>query len=377
MKNRLIPALLCLSFLLFRFPLPVAAQPATSYFSFHMDPSSADGGELARLEVEACRTEVTAAGFRLQVSFDEDELTFLGTETSGAVKSGTMRTNSGSGQVTCVYVCNTDKGYAPQLSGTVASFLFEVEPGVKAGKTALTVKTDQICDYDGNPLEADEEETELTLKLSPALSSQARLTALVPSAGTLEPDFSPSVAGYSLSVGSDVDSVELQADAAEGGSVRVSRKTLNGAGKETQIVVTVTSADGSETAQYFVRVSRVAKEAVRAAASGETGKAAEPASGPPADRPEAETGKAKSGGETGGPETSAPESEAGSPGAESAAAGQTAVRTEDVPQASGNRTPLILTGDRMPSYLVGMLASALCVTVGIALSLWLPIRPKK
>ena len=382
MKNRLATALICLPFLFLRLPASAAERPA-AYFSFHMDPASVSGGEVARLEVEAYRTEITAAGFRIQVSFDEDKLAFLGTETSGAVKSGTMRTNGSSGQITCVYVCNADKGYAPQLSGTVASFLFQAEPDAAEEETTLTVETDQICDYDGSPLETDRGSAELELKLSPALSSKARLTALEPSAGTLVPEFSPSATEYCLSVGSGVGSVEFRADAAEGGAVRVSRKTLNAAGKETQIVVTVTSADRSETAQYLVHVERMPKETAPAAVSDRPEKTSERAddsspengrSRPPAEIENKETAAQKKPAAGTGDKGDGPEEREDADAAPSAAPLQIAEAPRETEE---NRTTLILTGDRMPSYLVGMLACALCVTVGSAVSLWLPIRSKK
>ena len=351
-------------------PAPAAAQ-SQPYFSFRADPDAASRGETVRLRVQAYRTETTAAGFRLKIDFDEDALEFLGTETSGAVKSGTMYTGSGSGEVTCVYVCNPDKGYAPELSGTIASFLFQVEEDAPAGKTALTVATDQVCDYDGDPLETDGGEEKLALKLVPAPSSEAYLTALEPSGGVLEPEFSPSVHEYVLPVGSGTDTVEFTAEAAENGTVKVSRKTLNGAGNQTPIVVTVTSEDKTETAQYLVTVEREAKPDSPAPAA-ETRRAG--TDGPP--------GSSGPGGASRAEKTPAePEPEAGEDGPEE----RIVPVAESRPQAAGGQEarqaadfrPLILVGDRMPSFLTGMLAAALCVTVGVILSLWLPIRPRR
>ena len=360
MKKRLFLFSAFLCFLLFQTSAPAAAE-ALRCFSFEIDPPSASGGGIVRLEVNAVPTEVTAAGFRLRVSFDEDRLDFLGTETAGAVKSGTMRTNSGAGTVSCVYVCNADKGSAPRLSGNVATFLFQAEPDAEIGKTELTVETDQVCDYNGEPIAETSRVEKLMLKIGAIPSSKACLSALKPSQGTLVPDFSSAVTSYLLPVGSGVGSVEFQADAAENGTVRVSRRTLNAAGRQTQIAITVTSADKLETARYLVNVERASKTEV----SGREEKKKEGA---------ARTEKAK---ESDAPRMGAA-SKRGSGGEEEEQAfedrgGQ--ARTEET--AAGNAAPLVVVGDRMPSYLFGMLACVLCVTAGVALSLWFQVRPKK
>lgn len=371
MKKIRFPILVSLCCLLAWFlPAPAAAD-STAYFSYSLNTASAPGEELVRLDVAAYKTEETAAGFRLKVQYDEDKLDYISTETSGAVKSGTMQTNGGSGLVSCVYVCNTESGYAPKLSGTVASFVFQVEADAKAGNTALTVSADQVCDYDGNPLDADETEKKLNLKILPSLSSKASLTALVPSSGKLEPEFSPSVRSYSLAVGSEVGTVELQPAAADGGTVSVSRKTLNGAGKETQITVTVTSADRSQTAQYLVTVQRAAKEEGTVSIKGKkTGNDGPGSSGnhTGSESPPERSGRTRNpDGQDSRTRAPAEGQAAGFPQA-AAEAPENGER-----ESSGDRT-LVLVGDRMPSFFTGMLAAALCVTVGIAISLWLPIR---
>lgn len=368
MKKRRFPIVVCLCCLLARFlPMPAAADSAV-YFSYSLDPVSASAEELVRLNVKAFKTEETAAGFRLKIQYDEDKLDYLSTETAGAVKSGTMQTNGSSGLVSCVYVCDTGNGYAPKLSGTIASFVFQVAADAKAGNTALTVSADQICDYDGNPLDTDDAEEKLNLKILPVFSSEASLTALTPSAGTLEPDFSPSVHNYSLAVGSEIGTVEFQAKAADGGTVAASRKTLNGAGKETRITVTVTSADRAQTAQYLVAVQRAAKG--EKAVSVTKGKAGD--EGPGAEVKNSVSPADYSGGTQGaeGPGSRGQPAET----AQAAGSPQSSAAPEGEKQESAGDRTLVLVGDRMPSFFTGMLAAALCITVGIALSLWLPIR---
>lgn len=367
MKKRMLLVPLCLFLTACRFSAAAQAR-TTPYFSFRLDPSQAGSGGLVRLRTEAFPAEVTAAGFRLRVSYDEDRLEFLGTETAGAVKSGTMRTNGGAGKVSCVYVCNAGGASAPRLSGNVASFLFQVEPGAAPGKTALTVETDQVCDYEGRLIDGTDAAEKLNLEIRPVPSSKARLSALKPSAGALSPAFSPEVTSYLLSVESGVGAVEFQADAAENGSVRVSRRTLNAAGKETEITVTVTSADGTEATRYLIRVERAPKTAARSPGAEVTAARTSGASRP-------KGGITGSGGGSGAKKTGTASGGRAAPGAADGAdaGGGRAVSR----QAAGGSAPLVVVGDRLPPYLFGMLACGFCVTVGVAVSLWLPIRPRK
>ena len=355
-----------------------AAADTTTYFSYSLEPASASGGELVRLNVQAYETEETAAGFRLRVQYDQDKLEFLGTETDGAIKSGTMRTSDSSGLIYSVYVCNTEKGYAPRLSGTIVSFLFQVSAQVKPRKTVLSISADQICDYDGHPLEANRAEDQLSLKILSPLSPKASLTELRPSVGTLDPEFSPSVCHYSLAVDSGVNSVDFQTAAAEGGNVRVCRKTLNAAGQQTQIVITVTSADRTETAEYLVTVRRAAKDSGTSASSQKSRRKSAGAG-----EPLLSSGRASrtaSGGGAGthrrqgkGQTKKRPLSPDGESGLNFQGTAGTAMQTKS-PQQTSSEKPLVLVGDRMPSFFTGILAAALCVTVGIAISLWLPIH---
>jgi hypothetical protein len=287
-----------------------------------------------------------------------------------------MRTNGGSGQVSCVYVCNTGNGSAPKLSGTVASFVFQVAADAKAGNTELTVSADQICDYDGDPLDADQTEKKLKLKILPLLSSKAGLTSLTPSAGKLEPDFSPSVHRYFLAVGSEVGTLEFQTASADRGTVFVSRKTLNGAGRQTKITVTVTAADRSQTAQYVVTVQRAQKgEDTVSITERNAGDEGPQAAGKSKNKePRDGAGRIRSRNSP-GTQMSAAGQAPGSPPDEAQADAQDAAQAPEDGEwrSSGDRT-LVLVGDRMPSFFTGMLATALCITVGIAISLWLPIR---
>lgn len=359
-------------------PLPVfAAQTAPQYFSYSLSDSSAQEQDLLRLNVAAYKTEETAAGFRLKVSYNENKLDFVSTETSGAVKSGTMKTNASAGEISSVYVCNTDHEKAPKLSGTIVSFVFQVTPGAEKGNTSLKISADQVCDYDGDPLEAGKADQELKLKIVPTPSSQASLASLVPAVGKLEPGFSSKIHYYTLRVGSDVSTVEFQADASRGGSAKVSRKTLYAAGKDTQIIITVTSEDKTESAQYSVVVHRAKKGTssvvvLNSRDGGPGGTLTEEGNGE--EQPPSASGTPESG-EENARESGQAEPADSKPGKHPT--DENDAETEEKVNDTDNKPALILVGDRMPTFFTGILAAALCVMVGIAISLWLPIRPRR
>ena len=372
----LIPVLCFL--LVFGGPASKAAE--VPYFTFRLDESSAAGGDAVRLCIEANRMENPAAGFRIRLSYDSDFLEFSGTETSSRIGSGTFQINPDGDPIYGVYVCDTQKGYAPSLSGNIISFVFRVRDGAPKTSTELSVCIDQICDFSAEQLNLTCGGN-LTLKITSGLSGKAGLDSLEPLAGTLEPEFSPDVYSYAMRVGYDVDSVKFRADAAEGGTVKVSRKSLNAAGTQTRITVTVTAEDGKTKELYTVTVSRAAKPVSSAAGSpsamsgsicsGSKGKAEAFSVSLPESLPEART---ESRLDSSAAEKENPEETLSAPvpaGSELASRPGSAFETETVTRN------LYFVGNRMPEYLIGMLVCALCVVTGIALCLWLGIAPKK
>lgn len=153
--------------------------------------------------------------FRLRVSYDPAVLRFAGVSPSPQIEAGTLQTNAASNPVCSVYVCGVDRGYAPPLSGTVITYYFHVLEGAPSCETDVCACADETCDYSAQNLSFDTYET-LSLGVTAAASTEARLIALRPSEGELSPAFTPDVFSYRLRVGSAVSSVTFQADASEG-----------------------------------------------------------------------------------------------------------------------------------------------------------------
>lgn len=354
----------------------IPAAGADSGFSYQLDKQNASGEDIVALQIKI--DESTAvAGFRARVAYDDSVLQFVSTETSSSIENGTLQTNSESNPIYAVYVCNTGKGYAPKLSGTILTFLFRVKEDAPAGATDVSACMDEVCDYSGNYLDMDSFST-LPLSIMRKEPEQAQLTGLEPSQGALNPAFSPDVYDYRLNVDSSVHSVTFNANATEGASVKVSRKSLNQAGTDTPILVTVTSADGKEQTQYLITVSRAAspqndendspapESKSTLQSSGKTKKHRNVSEAAEEALQAAKNGKSQS--------STRKQAEASS----QTLSGEATV--QNIPVTAENHAQsasgLTVIQDRMPAYFVGMLAAGFCMIIGIALCLWFSIKKK-
>lgn len=392
MRKRII-AVLLFCFLLMQLLLPSASADTVPYFTFGLNEQSAASGDFVRLKINANQTADTAAGFRIKVNYDSAALSFVRTETSAQIKSGTMATNSSSNPVCSVYVCNVDSKSAPELSGNIITYVFKVKDGVSNGKTSIGAHIDQVCNFQAKQLNLNyDENLSLEIKQPSQLSGEAYLNTLEPLRGKIRPEFSSDVYEYTMSVDYDVTSVEFAASAGSGGAVKINRKSLGKAGTNTEITATVTSADKQNKAQYTVNVSRDIAPVKSAAgfvdsidgSSGKKTKSQEQA----ATAEQEETQKqakskkqaaSKSVRQSGIAEDSAEKSSMAQNAPLNSEAGSTQGAQPQPTQAQStnlNRNIYII-GSQMPTYVVGMLTAALCIMIGIAMSFWLKINPKK
>ncbi len=369
-------SLLAISFLFFlmlsmSFPLIAFAAETVPYFTYSLDKQSAVSGDIIKLKINANHKNDTAAGFRMVINYDASVVSFVRTETSSQIKSGTMVTNSQINPIISVYVCNTDKAAAPELSGNIISFVFKVNDDIQEGKTQIGAHIDEVCNYQSQQLNLNFDEN-LALKVEPQgqPSNKAYLTALTPFTGTLMPPFSQDVLNYNMDVEYDVTSVEFAATAGERGTVKINRKTLQRAGTDTIIIATVTSADKKATSQYVITVSRAAKPLSTSSKSSNG---------------TATGGKASSRTNTGGANQTTGKSSFQNDSSEEKETSST-IPQAVLPSGTAQQSPaytdhgdrnIYIIGNQMPTYVVGMLTAGLCIMIGIALAFWLKIKPKK
>ncbi len=366
------------------FTLPVKSSADTiPYFTFSTTAKNASCGDLVKLQIRAEETVDPAAGFRMTIRYDDKVLSFVRTETSSQIKSGTMATNSAGNPIYSAYVCNVDEKSAPKLSGNIISFVFKVKDGVPDGKTGIGAHIDQICNFQARQLNLDyDEELPLTIVRPDVISNEAYLSELEPVDGRIRPNFSSDVYEYAMNVNYDVNSVEFAASAAENGSVKISRKSLEKAGAKTRIVATVTAEDKKSKKEYVILVSRDAAPSYAAASAGKAEEKPEKALQHAArdDPPEeSEAPKKSVAGASTEKKSERTEHAKNTENALDTAANSMLLPEQAQPQASGQQgaRALYIIGNQMPVYVVGMLVALLCIMVGIALSFWLKINQLK
>lgn len=353
-----------------------ASADPVPYFTYSLDKTSVSSGDFIKVQLNANQTADTAAGFRMTIDYDAAAFSFVRTETSAQIKSGTMYTNSTGNPIRSVYVCNVDRPTAPELSGNILSFVFQVKDGAPAGKANIGAHIDDVCNYDSKRLDVSVHQT-LTAAIQPpeeAPSNEASLFSLQPYQGRLEPPFSPDIYKYNLYVDSNVNSIEFSAAAQDGGTVRINRKTLFKAGTETPIVATVTSADKKAKTDYVITVFRgenpvpISDTASGKAESGKSAKPKDPYQSLKAKKTEKEAKR-----------QTEPAGEYATATAEPGQEEQQAVQASVQQPSYSNRADrnIYIIGNQMPTFFIGMLTTALCLMLGILLTFYLRIPPKK
>lgn len=375
---RRIAAHIILLLLLLTSVIPVTAHADTvPYFTFSLDTASAPADGLVKLQINANPVPDTAAGFRMTIEYDESAVSFVRTETSSQIKTGTMMTNGDVNPIRSVYVCNVDQKTAPVLSGNIISFVFKVHDDAQKGKVTFGAHIDQICNYQAKQLNLNYDE-DLTLNIDPELnpSDRAYLTSLYPQTGSLTPSFSSDIFEYEMNVGYDVTSIEFEASAGSGGTVKINRKTLGRAGTDTSIIATVTSADKKAKVQYVVTVHRQAKPSDSDSGEQQPTKEVLAASGGTAGEPTGRSSGTEGEGVSVGKEvqtnsqpapSSAPQAEAVQPGNN--------VQLPLTANAGGIRNIYII-GNQMPTWVVVIFAAIVLIELGMMLAPWLNIKPK-
>ncbi len=217
--------------------LSLEAWASTASISFS-DPSVTAGSDV-NVTMKVSSTDATLARADVTIGYDAGLLEFVsGTDAEGG--AGTIRINgatNGSGTGTLEY-----------------NLKFHT---LSAGTATLSVQNYDIYDSDEAAAELNHQgSSTVTIAAEAAASKNAQLSSLVVSPGTLDPAFSADVTSYSLSVGTDVDTLAITALAADSGaSVEVSGNDALAMGDNT-VTVTVTAADGSTKNAYVLNVTK-------------------------------------------------------------------------------------------------------------------------
>ena len=222
---------------LFSLLLSIQALASSAAITFS-DPSVTVGSDV-NVTMKVSSGEATLARADVTLAYDANLLEFVsGTDASGG--AGTVRINggtNGSGTGTLEY-----------------NLKFHT---LSAGTATLTVQNYNIYDADESFAELEHQgSSTVTISSAAAASTNAQLSSLVVSPGTLSPAFAADTTNYSLIVGSGVDTLAINAIAADAGaSVEVSGNEQLSMGENT-VTITVTAADGASQAVYTLAVTK-------------------------------------------------------------------------------------------------------------------------
>lgn len=222
---------------LFTLLLSIQALASSAAITFS-DPSVTVGSDV-NVTMKVSSGEATLARADVTLAYDANLLEFVsGTDASGG--AGTVRINggtNGSGTGTLEY-----------------NLKFHT---LSAGTATLTVQNYNIYDADESFAELEHQgSSTVTISSAAAASTNAQLSSLVVSPGTLSPAFAADTTSYSLIVGTEVDTLAINAIAADStASVQVSGNEQLSMGENT-VTITVTAADGTSQAVYTLDVTK-------------------------------------------------------------------------------------------------------------------------
>ncbi|MGN8816918.1 cadherin-like beta sandwich domain-containing protein [Oribacterium sp. HCP28S3_H8] len=218
--------------------LSISAFAASGTITFS-DPSVTEGSDV-NVTMKVSSTDGTLGRADVTVDYDSNLLEFVsGTDADG-----------GAGKVRIHGATNG------QGTGTLEYNLKFKTLG--SGKAAITIETQEVYDTDESLVQITHEgNSTVTVSSQAAASKDASLSELTVSPGELTPAFSNDVTTYDVSVGTDVNTLAVNAVAADSGAtVKVSGNDSLNMG-ENNVTVTVTAQDGTTQTVYTLNVNKV------------------------------------------------------------------------------------------------------------------------
>ncbi len=217
--------------------MSLQALAATAQISFS-DPSVTVGSEV-NVTMKVASTDGTLSRADITLGYDSSLLEFVsGTDAEGG--AGTIRV----------------KGATNGADTGTLEYNLKFNT-LSAGTAAVTISNFEVYDSDEAIAEITHQgSSAVTISSVPTASSDAKLSSLVVSPGTLTPEFSSEVTEYSVIVGTDVDTLAINAVTSDSGATTTvsGNEGLNMG--ENSVSVVVTAADGATQALYSINVNK-------------------------------------------------------------------------------------------------------------------------
>lgn len=217
--------------------MSLQALAATASISFS-DPSVTVGSEV-NVTMKVSSTDGTLSRSDITLSYDSNLLQFVsGTDSEGG--AGTVRikgATNGSGTGTLEYNLKFN---------TLAS-----------GKASIKLANYEVYDTDEAIAQITHQgSSAVTISSASTSSNNALLSSLVVSPGTLTPEFASTITEYSVIVGTDVNTLAINASTEDSGAKTSVTGNENLNMGENDVAITVTAADGMTQAMYTIKVTK-------------------------------------------------------------------------------------------------------------------------
>ena len=196
--------------------------------------------------------------FRIKLKFDSTLLKYKGMYSK--YDSNDFKAYLNQNDLTIIFL-TSEKGInlKKNTEDTLLELSFKVLFDAREGISKFSANIDSIASYNEErvPLAKSNINTRINIEKNP--ESDCDLKYLSAENYSLTPKFSKNIKSYSVTVPSNKSSIEITAIANDpGAKVKVNRRTLNFAGKTTDIKVTVSSADRKSRKIYTINVKRMA-----------------------------------------------------------------------------------------------------------------------
>ena len=203
--------------------------------------------------------DINISVFRFKLNFDSSLLKYTGIYSKYG--SNDFKVNQNNNDITIIFLTG-EKGINLQknIEDTLFEISFKVLSDAKEGTSKFSAKIDSTANYNEEKISLTKNTIDTFVNIEKSPESDCNLKYLKAENYNLNPKFSEMITRYSVTVPFNKSSIEITAIANDpSAKVTVSRKTLNSAGKDTDIKITVTSSDKKSKKVYTITVRRLEK----------------------------------------------------------------------------------------------------------------------
>lgn len=193
----------------------------------------------------------------MNINFDKEKLNFKKAILEN--KNAKLKSTRSDGTISLNYT-NKD-GTNLELGSQTEIFKLEFHAKVRTeGSTEIISKVDSVYDKNNNQINTNLDLKAISLNILPPDTSNCLLSSLIPSVGTLQPNFNPNIYRYEINVPYSIKDIYLSFSTVDSGvTAKVNRHKLSAAGKSTNITINIYNKKEKSKLIYTITVNRGVK----------------------------------------------------------------------------------------------------------------------